>query len=71
MSGQVGTGMIAFFLWVSLMAFQLSTPAFQPNAGIPKKYTCDGPDVSPALRWSDPLRARRRWRSSATIPMRP
>ena len=43
-----------WFLWVSLMAFQLSSPAFQPNADIPKKFTCDGPDVSPALRWADP-----------------
>ena len=36
------------------MAFELKTSAFQPNAEIPRKYTCDGPDVSPALSWSEP-----------------
>ena len=36
------------------MAFQLSSTAFQPEGNIPKKFTCDGPDVSPALRWSEP-----------------
>ena len=32
--------------------FQLSSPAFAPSATIPKKFTCDGPDVSPPLAWS-------------------
>ena len=36
------------------MAFQISSPAFQPNSDIPKPFTCDGPDGSPALRWNDP-----------------
>ncbi|MDA2912575.1 YbhB/YbcL family Raf kinase inhibitor-like protein [Acidobacteriia bacterium AH_259_A11_L15] len=36
------------------MAFQLSSTAFQPDGNIPKKFTCDGPDVSPALRWDEP-----------------
>ncbi len=36
------------------MAFQLSSTAFQPEGNIPKKFTCDGPDVSPALSWSEP-----------------
>jgi Raf kinase inhibitor-like YbhB/YbcL family protein len=36
------------------MTFQISSPAFQPNAEIPKPFTCDGPDVSPELRWTDP-----------------
>ena len=36
------------------MALQLTSSAFQPNADIPKKFTCDGPDVSPALRWTYP-----------------
>jgi Raf kinase inhibitor-like YbhB/YbcL family protein len=26
--------------------------AFQPGAPIPAAYTCDGPDISPALNWS-------------------
>ena len=36
------------------MSFTLETTAFEPGGSIPKKYTCDGADVSPALRWSDP-----------------
>lgn len=30
----------------------LSSPAFARGAAIPKRHTCDGPDVSPALAWS-------------------
>ena len=29
------------------MSFLLSSPAFEPNAFIPKKYSCDGLNVSP------------------------
>jgi Raf kinase inhibitor-like YbhB/YbcL family protein len=36
------------------MAFQLKTSAFSNGGMIPPKYTCDGPDVSPALSWTDP-----------------
>ncbi len=36
------------------MSLMLTTTAFQPGATIPKKFTCDGPDVSPALSWTDP-----------------
>jgi len=36
------------------MAFQLTTTAFRDGGSIPKKFTCDGPDVSPALSWGDP-----------------
>ena len=32
--------------------FQLTTASFPPNGTIPKKFTCDGQDVSPALQWS-------------------
>jgi len=31
---------------------QLSTSAFTEGAPIPAKYTCDGDDVSPPLKWS-------------------
>jgi hypothetical protein len=34
------------------MAFQLTSPAFAAGADIPRKYTCDGEDVSPPLEWS-------------------
>jgi len=30
----------------------LTSPAFADGAPIPKKFTCDGPDVSPPLAWS-------------------
>lgn len=36
------------------MAFQIATTAFRDGGSISKKFTCDGPDVSPALSWSDP-----------------
>jgi Raf kinase inhibitor-like YbhB/YbcL family protein len=34
------------------MALQLTSAAFQPGGEIPKKYTCDGADISPPLAWS-------------------
>lgn len=36
------------------MAFQLKSPDFQSGASIPKQFTCDGSDVSPAFSWNDP-----------------
>lgn len=36
------------------MAFTLQSSAFKEGDPIPAKYTGDGPDVSPALSWSDP-----------------
>jgi Raf kinase inhibitor-like YbhB/YbcL family protein len=36
------------------MAFQIITSAFRNGDSIPKKLTCDGPDVSPPLSWTDP-----------------
>jgi len=34
--------------------FTLSSPAFGNGGMIPARYTCDGANVSPALRWSLP-----------------
>ena len=34
------------------VSFSLKSSAFTEGATIPKKYTCDGPDISPALEWS-------------------
>ena len=34
------------------MAFKITSPAFADGDTIPMKYTCDGDDISPALRWS-------------------
>ncbi len=33
---------------------QLETPAFKPGSDIPRQFTCDGSDISPALSWSAP-----------------
>ena len=35
------------------MAFSISSTSFQNGKDIPKKFTCDGEDVSPALSWTD------------------
>ena len=34
------------------MPLTLTSPAFQHQGKIPRKYTCEGDDVSPALAWS-------------------
>ncbi|MBE9472062.1 MAG: YbhB/YbcL family Raf kinase inhibitor-like protein [Chloroflexi bacterium] len=36
------------------MLFELTSPRFARGEPIPRKYTCDGEDISPPLRWSDP-----------------
>ena len=36
------------------MAFSISSSDFQNGGDIPKKFTCDGADVSPELSWVDP-----------------
>lgn len=35
-------------------ALTITSPAFEPGAAIPSKYTCHGVDTSPALEWSAP-----------------
>jgi Raf kinase inhibitor-like YbhB/YbcL family protein len=35
-----------------VMAIALSSPVFAHNGPIPKLYTCQGKDISPALTWS-------------------
>jgi Raf kinase inhibitor-like YbhB/YbcL family protein len=34
------------------MVFKLESSAFSNEGTVPSKYTCDGPDVSPPLKWS-------------------
>lgn len=34
------------------MTMHLSTPAFEDGARMPKRLTCEGDDISPALRWT-------------------
>ena len=42
----------------SLAEIRLTSPAFEYGKPIPKVHTCDGGDVSPALRWTDGPMAR-------------
>ncbi|MGH9804909.1 MAG: YbhB/YbcL family Raf kinase inhibitor-like protein [Candidatus Acidiferrales bacterium] len=37
-----------------MKSFSLQSPAFSHGEDIPRKFTCDGPDLSPALNWSEP-----------------
>src|SRR5713101_1094640 len=36
------------------MTWELKSSAFSPGGDIPKPCTCDGPERSPALSWSEP-----------------
>jgi hypothetical protein len=36
------------------MMILVSSPAFVEEGFIPAKYTCDGDDISPPLKWSEP-----------------
>jgi Raf kinase inhibitor-like YbhB/YbcL family protein len=36
------------------MAFELKSAAFKAGGDIPRKFTCDGEDASPALTWTEP-----------------
>jgi len=51
---------VFFFLSISLNSakevnkvMKLTSPSFVDQGDIPKKYTCDGEDISPALEWSE------------------
>jgi Raf kinase inhibitor-like YbhB/YbcL family protein len=37
-------------------AFALTSPALHAGGSIPRRYTCDGANVSPPLRWTAPPR---------------
>jgi Raf kinase inhibitor-like YbhB/YbcL family protein len=52
-------------------AFTLTSPAFHAGATIPKRYTCDGANVSPALRWTAPPRGTRSLSLSVVDPDAP
>jgi Raf kinase inhibitor-like YbhB/YbcL family protein len=43
----------------SAASLALRTSAFKPGGNIPKKFTCEGPNVSPALDWDAPPSATR------------
>lgn len=44
---------LIFFKLGVVMAFSLSSAAFQQESLIPPQYTCDGVDISPQLAWTD------------------
>jgi Raf kinase inhibitor-like YbhB/YbcL family protein len=39
--------------------FTLTSPAFRAQAAMPAKFSCDGRNISPALRWTAPPRGTR------------
>ena len=53
------------------MPFELTSTAFTPGEPIPRKYTCDGEDISPPLRWSDPPQNTRSFALIADDPDAP
>ncbi|MBW2428064.1 MAG: YbhB/YbcL family Raf kinase inhibitor-like protein [Deltaproteobacteria bacterium] len=50
--------LVLFFFIISANAegvnttMQLTSPSFDNQKSVPKKFTCDGEDISPALEWS-------------------
>jgi Raf kinase inhibitor-like YbhB/YbcL family protein len=38
----------------AVLAFDLNSNAFSRNSDIPRRFTCEGPNVSPALSWGEP-----------------
>jgi Raf kinase inhibitor-like YbhB/YbcL family protein len=53
------------------MALALTSPAFKEGDLIPKKHTCDGPDLSPQLRWASPPKGPRSFALIADDPDAP
>ncbi len=41
------------------MTLSISSQAFQEGESIPARYTCEGDDVSPPLRWDEPSQGTR------------
>ena len=48
-----GTGAKTSGKEASKMTIRLTSSAFSEGAPIPAKYTCDGQDISPPLKWSN------------------
>ena len=53
------------------MSFQIYSPAWRPGEEFPRKHTCDGANLSPPLRWSDPLHGTRSFARVADDPDAP
>ncbi|MFQ5521205.1 MAG: YbhB/YbcL family Raf kinase inhibitor-like protein [Candidatus Methylomirabilia bacterium] len=54
LAGLVMCGLVICVAGGLAMAFELQSPAFSSGGEIPVKHTCDGPDRSPPLRWTEP-----------------
>ena len=52
------------------MPLSLTSPGFSHGGEIPKRYTCEGSDVSPPLAWSGYLNEPRAWFWWLMIPTR-
>lgn len=53
------------------MTLKMTSSAFESGGTIPKKFTCDGPDVSPELTWNDPPAGTRSFALIADDPDAP
>ncbi len=53
------------------MTLELKSPDFTSGANIPKQFTCDAADISPALAWNDPPAATRSFALIADDPDAP
>jgi Raf kinase inhibitor-like YbhB/YbcL family protein len=52
--GPVGSSTDSADQGPSLSGFSIRAEAFKPGADIPRKFSCQGSDASPALAWTDP-----------------
>jgi len=53
------------------MRMELQSPDFASGANIPKQFTCDTADISPALTWNDPPAATQSFALIADDPDAP
>lgn len=53
MGGVLGLLLIAAIAFTGGKRMKVESPVFQEGDPIPKRYTCDGLDISPPIRWSN------------------
>lgn len=53
------------------MPLEFKSPDFNSGGIIPKQFTCDGADISPALEWNDPPGATQSFALTADDPDAP